>query len=126
LPTPAQSPLETVAATQAEVGGGGDRENGLGGNNADSGSPLGAAIGGAVAGVAAIVAALVAFFIMKKRRQNQDDVRDEDVDPGEATDLGSTVDLGEDHVFVSEYGLSDNRSEGGDGGEGEDDSNGDD
>jgi hypothetical protein len=127
--TQKQSPAETAAQsalppTQRPAAGGDDSQN----NNADSSSPLGAAIGGAVAGVAAIVAALIAFFLIKKRRDNQLDEVNEDADVGDPSELTSTVDLGEDHVFVSEYGLSDNRSpdEGGAGdGEGGDDSIGD-
>jgi hypothetical protein len=69
-----------------------------------------------VAGVLAIVAALIAFFVIKKRRDNRLEEVNEDEDIGDPTELTSTVDLGEDHVFVSEYGLSDNHSpdEGGD------------
>jgi hypothetical protein len=110
--TPKQSPAETAPQSAGITPGGGvGNDNSQNNNNADSGSPLGAAIGGAVAGVAAVVAGLIAFFVIKKRRENRlDEGADEDADVGDPTELISTADLGEDHVFVSEYGLSDNRS----------------
>jgi hypothetical protein len=120
--TAAQSPTPVSPSQSELVVSPRDNDSGLG-NNADGGSPVGAAVGGAIAGVAAIVAGVVAFFLIKKRREKRmDEGVDEDADVGDPAELTSTVDLGEDHVFVSEYGLSDNRSPdegGGDGGDGD-------
>jgi hypothetical protein len=67
---------------------------------------VGAAVGGAIAGAAAIAAGLIAFFVLKQRHHRVEEPVDEEADLIGPSETASTVNLGEDHVFVSEYGLS--------------------
>jgi hypothetical protein len=66
-------------------------------------------VGGAVAGVAAVAAAAIGFFLFRRKKApgpEQEDLVD-DSTVTESDKLPSQSELGEDHRFVSEYGLSD-------------------
>jgi hypothetical protein len=94
-----------------DIGGG---SSGTGGSNnagANDGPPIAAAVGGAVAGVAAVAGiAALAFFLLKKRPKTPELLDDvpEETEPELMPTRGQ---LGDDHRFVSEYGLSDHQAD---------------
>jgi hypothetical protein len=58
-----------------------------------------------------LAAAAIAFLVFKRRTQKSVEELAEEDDSVDAPTLASSTELGEDNVFVSEYGLSDHGNE---------------